>query len=197
MAVALALVLIPLRLPPPSPGPGYQAFSSSFFGEVGVDLDPAKDHLLLSEDELVTVYVPVGAYEEGGRLVLQPRDVGMIPERVDEGAERVLAVDLLIVGEQGEIVEEPHFNQSLLLCFDTSGIQTESSMSIQRYEQGWNDLPTGPGWQLDQVCATLDHLSIIALTIQVVEPTATPPDAPKSQPTPTPELLDLYSPLDG
>jgi len=61
------------------------------------------------------------------------------------------------------------------------------AVSIERFDDrsevlAWVDLPTGPGWEERQICSSLDHLSLFALTIRWQTPpasaTATQPASP-------------------
>lgn len=199
VAAVLLLLLPPLLSPPPEPGPIYDLFE---FGEISAPLDPGVDRLLETDDGQVSLYVPVGAYGGSGTMVLQPRGVEFVPLSVEEQVERIMAVDLMIVDNQGVLVESPTFDVELLLCFRLSEqLQARrqddlESVGIQRFDEdslAWLDLHTGPGWDPDQICGTIDHLSIFALTIRHPEPTQTPTPQVKEGPTGTPPPLEIYS----
>lgn len=198
---ALILLLPPLLSPPPEPGPIYDLFE---YGEVSAPLDPGVDRLLQTDDQQVALYVPVGAYAGSGTIVLQPRDLQFVPLRVEGSLERVRAVDLLIVDPQGNLVESPSFDVELLLCFKLTDEQQAfqeqdpQSIGIQHFDEtalNWSDLATGPGWEHEQICATIDHFSMFALTVNYpeAEQTPTPTVGPKVGPTSTPAPVEIYT----
>jgi hypothetical protein len=134
-------------------------------------------------------------------LVMQPRDLEFVPILIDVEVERVKAVDLLILDAAGEIVPRPAFDADLLLCFRLSDelkrMQTEDAeaVAVQRFDDQelvWLALPTGPGWTHDQICATINHLSIFALAVRHPSDPASPEPALKIGPTATPVFLELY-----
>ena len=193
--LAVRLLLLPTLLAPPlSQAPAYDMFSS---GEVATKVDPARDWLLISEDGLVALLVPVGAVPAIGTLVMQPRDYELIPVRTEGSIERVRAVDILMLDANGEIVQSPTFDPQLLLCFrlsaDLQSVRDSGSQSvkIQRFDQRphelkWEDLALVLGWESNQICSTLNHLSIVALAVdRRHEPTESPPidqEIPTSEP---------------
>ena len=86
----------------------------------------------------------------------------------------------------GEIVQSPAFNPQLLLCFRLSSeLQrardtSSQSVKIQRFDERpavleWADLAVVRGWESNQVCSTLNHLSILALAVDHgLDPTESP-----------------------
>lgn len=195
--LAVRLLLLPTLLaPPPSQAPAYDMFSS---GEVVTKVDPARDWLLISEDGQVALLVPVGAVPAIGTLVMQPRDYELIPFRAEGSIERVRAVDILMLDANGEIVQSPAFDPRLLLCFRLSAELQKArdsgsqSIRIQRFDERpqvlkWDDLAVVPGWESNQICSTLNHLSILALAVdRGQDPTKLPPvnqEIPTSEPGP-------------
>ena len=181
---AVFLLLLPtLVAPPPSQAPAYDMFSS---GEVSANVDPAQDLLLISEDGQVALRIPVGSAPAIGALIMQPRNYELIPARAEGPIERIRAVDILMLDANGEIVRSPEFDPQLLLCFRLSPELQKArdtgsqSVMIHRFDETpeileWDNLAVVPGWESDQICATLDHLSILALAVDFgAEPTATP-----------------------
>ncbi len=192
-AAFLLLLLPALLAPPPSQAPAYDMFSS---GEVTTKVDPARDRLLVSEDGQVALHVPIGAVPVIGTLVMQPRDYNLIPIREEGSIERIRAVDILMLDANGEIVQSPTFDPELLLCFRLSADLQKArdadshSVMIQRFDERpqvlkWEDLAVGPGWDSDQICSTLTHLSILALAVdQGLDPRESSPfdqDVPSSE----------------
>lgn len=200
IAITVTILLLPpLLSPPPEPGPIYDLFD---YGELSASLDPGIDRLLETHDGQVALYVPVGAYAGAGTMVIQPRDSQFVPLSAEGPVERIRAVDLLILDLDGNLVEAPHFEVELLLCFRLSiELQTMrqadgGSLGVQRFDEGqlnWLDLSTGPGWDHDQICATIDHLSIFALRITHPEAEATATVGPKVGATSTPFPLEIYT----
>lgn len=195
---ALVLLVPPLLSPPPTPGPVYQLFN---FGEVSTLLDPGRDQLLELRNRQAALYVPVGAYPSVGTLVMQPRDLEFVPIQSDARNERLMAIDLLILDPNGEIVDRPAFDSDLLLCFrlteELQAMRSErtESVTVQQFDEQelvWQDIPTGPGWEHDQICATIEHLSIFALTVVQPAESDEPEAELKVAPTSTPEPLELY-----
>jgi len=198
--LAVRLFLLPTLLaPPPSQAPAYDMFSS---GEVSTQVDPAQDRLLISEDGQVALLIPVGAVPVSGTLVMQPRDYELIPARVEGSIERIKAVDILMLDASGKIVQSPTFDPQLLLCFQLSSELQKArdtgtqSVKIQRFDEKpealkWDDLAVVRGWESTQICSTLNHLSILALTVDYgFDPTELPP-VNQENPTSEPGLYSL------
>jgi hypothetical protein len=201
LAVVVVLALPSLARPPAVGTEPYDFFSLSDSSEL---LDPAVDHLVESADGRVAVYIPQGANLGPGQFLILERRPEFIPFRVEGSAERLNAVDLIILRPDGELDGNPVFQESILLCFFLLDEQVEdlkdgsASFVVQNYIESiggaaWSELEASPGWQEGQVCSALKHLSLYALTRIGAEgetpiPASTPEDAlPKELP-----LLELY-----
>ena len=205
VAAVLLLLLPTLLAPPLSQAPAYDMFSS---GEVSTKVDPARDWLLISEDGQVALLVPVGAVPAIGTLVMQPRDYELIPARTEGSIERIRAVDILMLDANGKVVQSPAFDPQLLLCFRMSAELQKArdtgsqSVKIQRFDERpevlkWDDLAVVPGWESNQICSTLNHLSILALAVdRGQDPTELPP-VNQEIPTSEPGLYSLPEDRDG
>ena len=170
IAVVGILTLPVLGLPPRDP------LSSGSFdgGGTSTDLDPSRSHLAETRDRSIAVYVPEQAFPHGGRLIVQPRRAELIPDRVSNDIERLLAVDLLVIDASGDVISGVVFEAPPLLCFrleenhQTLAFSGQAEINIQRFDDAnvpwaWVDMPPVPGWEEQQVCAELDHLSLFAL----------------------------------
>jgi hypothetical protein len=170
LAVVGVLTLPVLSLPPRDHPVG----GSFDMDGTSTDLDPSRSHLAETRDRRIAVYVPEQAFPRGGRLIIQPRRPELIPERVSQEAERLLAVDLLVIDASGAVVPDVEFNVVPLLCFRPLVNQLaladagQAAIRVQRYDESlvpgvWVDMDPVMGWEQGQVCASLDHLSLFAL----------------------------------
>ncbi len=206
LAVVVVLALPSLARPPAVGTEPYDFFSLSDSSEI---LDPTTDHLVQSTDGRVAVYIPEGADLGPGQFLILERRSEFIPFRLEGAAQRLNAVDLLILRPDGELDGDPVFQGSILLCFFLLDEQVMdindglASFIVQNYIESsggaaWSDLEPSPGWQEGQVCTALQHLSLYALTRIAAEgetpvPVQTPADAlPKE--LPLPELYGFPSP---
>ncbi len=105
-------------------------------------------------------------------MIVQPRRPELIPERVHQEAERLLAVDLLVIDTSGAVVPNATFDVMPLLCFRPLVNQLvlaetgQAEIRVQRYDESripgaWVDMAPVIGWEEGQVCAALDHLSAL------------------------------------
>jgi hypothetical protein len=164
-----------LTLPVLSLPPRDHSVGGSFDTDgTSTDLDPSRSHLAETRDRRIAVYVPEQAFPQGGRLIVQPRRPELIPERVNQEAERLLAVDLLVIDASGAVVSDVAFHAMPLLCFRplvnqlTLAETGQAAIRVQRYDESqipgvWVDMAPVMGWEQGQVCAGLDHLSLFAL----------------------------------
>lgn len=205
----LILSVPPLLSPPPQDSPpAYQAFATN---DASAKLDPSEEQLLTTPDGMVSLLLPVGAIQGQGTIIMQTRESGLIPRRIENKVERIRAVDLLMMDQDGEIIETAEFQEAALLCFkldkELQSIRkkTPNAVDIQYYDERteppkWDDLKFSLQSNTVQVCTELEHLSIFALSVNrsLLSPTATPrgtveADATQeSTPTPT-KSDDLYS----
>jgi hypothetical protein len=170
IAVVGVLTLPMLSAPPQDALPG-----GIFNGDgTSTDLDPSRSHLAETRDGMIAVYIPEQAYPFGGRLIVQPRRAELIPDRVSDEIERLLAVDLLVIDASGAVVSNVEFDVAPLLCFRPDQYQEvrtaegQAEILVQRYDDNqipgdWVDLSSVMGWEDGLVCASLDHLSLFAL----------------------------------
>jgi hypothetical protein len=200
LAVIVALAVPSLGSPPADLVDPYEVFSLGDSSEI---LDPSTDHLVLSADDRVAIYIPQGAQLGPGQFLILERKADFIPGRVEPGRIRLHAVDLLIVRPDGELDGDVAFEDSLLLCFQ---LEPEEQLdqeqgghqySVQRYieEDGtanWQTIDAAPGWQAGQVCSTLNHISLYAL-VQEGSATETPSITPTAEDTqPKGGTLEIY-----
>lgn len=167
----VAVLTLPVLSLPPRDHPVGGSFDSD---GTSTDLDPSRSHLAETRDRRIAVYVPEQAFPQGGRLIIQPRRPELIPERVSLEAERLLAVDLLVIDASGAVVPDVEFNAVPLLCFRPLNNQMalaeagQAAIRVQRYDESrvpgvWVDMNPVLGWEQGQICAGLDHLSLFAL----------------------------------
>jgi hypothetical protein len=168
---AVVVLTLPVLSLPPRDTPVGGSFDTD---GTSTDLDPSRSHLAETRDRRIAVYVPEQAFPQGGRLIIQPRRPELIPERVNQEAERLLAVDLLVIDTSGAVVPNVTFNVMPLLCFRPLVNQLalaetgQAEIRVQRYDESqipgaWVDMVPMIGWEEGQVCAGLDHLSLFAL----------------------------------
>jgi hypothetical protein len=168
---AVVVLTLPVLSLPPRDTPVGGSFDTD---GTSTDLDPSRSHLAETRDRRIAVYVPEQAFPRGGRLIIQPRRPELIPERVNQEAERLLAVDLLVIDTSGAVVPNVTFNVMPLLCFRPLVNQLalaetgQAEIRVQRYDESqipgaWVDMVPMIGWEEGQVCAGLDHLSLFAL----------------------------------
>lgn len=172
--VACALLTLPtLLLPPPTSEPPY---SLALPWEASATLVPGADSMLVSQNGDVVLYLPVGAYQGGGLLVLQSRPPELTPFRIQDGYRREMAVDVLILSEEGQVLSGVALSQTALLCFSIGETwvgamaSDQAAVRIQYFDDrpealNWQDLQIGPGWETGQLCASLDHLSLFAVAL--------------------------------
>ena len=201
IATVIALAIPSLAKPPADVSDPYEFYSLSDSSEV---LDPASDHLVESADLRVAVYIPQGADLGAGQFLILERTTDFIPARIEPGVKRVYAIDLVILRPDGSLEGNLSFTSSLLLCFqlldqEQEGLaQGDLELRVQRYSESqagaaWESLDPSPGWQDHQVCSSLQHLSLYALSVFEIgfEETSTPEMA-----TPTPgskEIPEIYA----
>ena len=201
VGVFVVLALPSLLAPPPGAAIPYEVFT---FGESSVKLDPSTDHLIISEDQKVGLYIPIGIELGAGEMVMLPRKLDFVPSVNNEVTERLSAIDLFVVRPDGEVMTTTAVNGSILLCFALTSEQVEqeeqnlATYFIERYDDAqdppnWIALPPAVGWQEGQACAALDHLSLFALSKRrLTEPTTIPGSKQlDATQTPTPDL-ELY-----
>jgi len=202
LVVVIVLALPSLAKPPANISDPYEVFS---LGDSSEMLDPGRDHLVLSADERVGVYIPTGADLGPGQFLILERRAEFIPGRVDQDLTRLYAVDLLVVRPDGELDGSVGFDSSILLCFqldaeeESNQLGGEAEYFLQRYTEtsgsaAWITLQAAPGWEENQVCSALSHLSLYALVRRVaVSDNATPVATATSQDAlPKGNLSDLY-----
>lgn len=167
----VAVLTLPVLSLPPRDHPVGGSFD---IDGTSTDLDPSRSHLAETRDRRIAIYVPEQAFPQGGRLIVQPRRPELVPERVSQEAERLLAVDLLVIDSSGAVVPNAVFNVVPLLCFRplenqlALAVAGKAAIHVQRYDESqtpgvWVDLATVMGWEEGQICAGLDHLSLFAL----------------------------------
>jgi len=200
LVVIVALAMPSLVKPPADLTDPYEVFS---LGDSSEMLDPGADHLVLSTDERVAVYIPEGVDLGPGQFLILERREDFIPGRVEPGLLRLHAVDLLVVRPNGELEGSVAFDGSVLLCFQLNAEDLRdldrgaNTFSVQRYEEtggnlAWRTLDPAPGWQEGQVCSALSHLSLYALVKQgsATETPSIPPTVEEAQAKG--DFLDLY-----
>ena len=198
----VGFLTLPVLFSPPIEGP---SDGSNDDGGASTDLDPSRSHLVEMQDGSIAVFVPVQAFPAGGRLILQPRRSELIPDRISDQVERVLAVDVLVLDAGGEVVSNASFDIAPILCFRpneyyrTMAEAGQSEIFVQRYadEQipgSWVDLNHVMGWEGDQVCAGLDHLSLFALAYKPSDASRLPFGGDDPPPETEPGVERLYAP---
>jgi hypothetical protein len=164
------------------------------------------DVLLETADGAVSVYVPAGAYPYSGTLVIQTRRPELVPFQMADGIERVRSADVLVLNDAREVVPGILFTQQILVCFRLDEAlqalreQDPSAVTIDRFNDrpdrlAWEQLEAGPGWEAGQMCASVDHLSLFALSVRRLSGSPTPQLFPTAGREPTPEAPGLYSPF--
>jgi hypothetical protein len=199
----IGVLTLPVLLSPPHDGP-----SDGSFDDVGAstDLDPSRSHLTETRDRSISVFVPEQAFPSGGRLILQPRRPELIPDRIRDRIERVLAVDLLVIDAGGEVVSDAAFQASPILCFRPNEYYQamadagQSDILVQYFDDGqipgvWMDMNLITGWEGDQVCTSLDHLSLFALASKPTEASLLPFGGGDPPPETELGLERLYAPM--
>ncbi|MCD4700057.1 MAG: hypothetical protein K8R91_05755 [Phycisphaerae bacterium] len=172
-AVILFFVVQTLQQAPPEIEVGYDIFEQ---GGDRVQVNPSQAYLLETMDSEVAFYFPEGAYEEGGTLVMQPRRMDLIPVYMTGNWTRQNAVDLVFIDSDGNFIEHVRLQRSALLCFNLNSSQQEllaasqEAISVHYFNQnqdtpGWEDVRVGAGWQENQICGLIEHLSLYALAI--------------------------------
>jgi hypothetical protein len=197
----VGILTLPVLFSPPVEGPSDGTIDVG----ASTDLDPSHSHLAETRDRSIAVFVPEQAFPAGGRLILQPRRPELIPDRISNRIERVLAVDLLVIDAAGEVVSDVTFNASPILCFRpneyyrTMAEAGQSEIFVQRYDEGqipvaWVKLDLVMGWEGDQVCAGLDHLSLFALASKPSDVSRLPFGGDDPPPEMEPGVERLYAP---
>ena len=144
----------------------------------------------------------------GGRLAdrgASPRLLGILLALSGLASLSVLAVDMLVLDAGGEVVSNASFDIAPILCFRpneyyrTLAEAGQSEIFVQRYadEQipgSWVDLNHVMGWEGDQVCAGLDHLSLFALAYKPSDASRLPFGGDDPPPETEPGVERLYSP---
>jgi len=185
---AVALLTLPFLLAPPPDGSG--GYDLPILAEASARLGPDANVLLETRDGAVAVFAPMGSYTQTGTLIIQTRRPELVPFQAEPGVQRVQAVDLLVLDSSGQVKGDVVFDQPILVCFRlTSDLEARrqadpAAVSIQWFDDQpealtWVDMPVRPGWMVDQLCTSVDHLSLFALVVRV-PPTSTalPPTVP-------------------
>ena len=179
-----------------TPPPVYQdVYNINLGGLASQQMDPDSDHLLALPDGTVEIYIPQGAYPEGGSLVILPRAGNFIPQAIEDQTLRLLAADIFVVAENGDVRSRVTLERSVLICFaldlEQQLLDREDDIhfSVQRYDESleppmWIDLLPSPGWTDGQICAATNHLSLYALAMTF------PLGAELPTPTAEPELIE-------
>jgi hypothetical protein len=194
------LILPPLLSPAPGPGPGYDVLA---LGEVRATMMPGDDTLLVTQDGIVAVYIPIGAFGEAGELLVKPRDLALTPLSVEGDVERFYPVDVFIEQEGGTTLAGGGFASPILVCYllepvlEAAFAENPEAIRIQAYvvedsPARWETLPGAPGWLDNQICGTVDHLSLFSLAIH--RSVLVGGAGPKIGVTATPPPLPLYLP---
>lgn len=190
--IAMALVLPPLLAPSPSPLPGYELLA---FQGVAATIVPGGDLLLESPDGKVAVYVPLGAYAGEGTLVLLPRPPELTPQG-EGGTIYLSAIDLSMQSPDGSTLAGATFQYPILICYLLDGAlvslyrEDPEALRVQSFDEQvafgtWTDLEETQGWVPDQLCGTVSHLSLFALSVRAASPY-------KALPTSTPSVTGPY-----
>jgi hypothetical protein len=181
---ACALLTLPFLLTaPPDDSGGYDL---PILAEASARLAPDANVLLETRDGAVAVFAPMGSYAQTGTLIIQTRRPELVPFQVEQGVERIQAVDLLVLDSNGQVKGNVIFDQPILVCFrltpDLEALRQADggAVSIQWFDDqpealAWVDMPGRPGWLQGQLCTAVDHLSLYALVVRVAQtPTALP-----------------------
>lgn len=204
LAVFAVLVIPPLIDPPPEVGPGYDVFGGELTASTTVE--PGKDQLIQLDQGLVAAFIPKDTFGGAGRLILKERRADLVPVRESRSRARELAVDMLFLTPDGEVLSNINLVQPILLCFQLTPEQADqqaadpTSYEVQHYAEyiqppEWLTLPGQPGWQEGQLCAEVEHLSLFALARKVALEEVS---QSKTIASPTPRLTvvapELYEP---
>jgi hypothetical protein len=199
VAVLLVLVLPAILRPPAELGPDYDIFNERMAGST---IEPDQDNLVELAESGVAVFIPANSIRDRGQFLLKERRADLVPFRNSGDYSRELAIDLLFVNPEGNVQTSYPLNDKLLLCFNLDPVQqAESSRyNVQVFDEQveppeWLELVAAPGWQADQVCGLVEHLSLFALA----RSSEGEPEAPsKSVATPDPAITvippELYQP---
>lgn len=192
MTGLLVVIYLSLRGQPAETAPGYELPFAAF---PNATLVPGEDLLLVSADNMMALYVPGGAYPLSATFILTPRPAETMPVPVDSNTIRLYPQDVWMVLSDGKLAGEVQFDQPVLLCYwldraaEGYGPAARAQARVQSFDPSaagdpWIDLPPQTGWDPEQVCAAVEHLSLFSLAMPRVAPEAAPAE-PHSASTPS------------
>ncbi len=112
-------------------------------------------------------------------MIMKERRPELVPVRTDGTYSRQLAVDFLFLAPDGSVLTNVSLLNPVLLCFQLTEDQTDareddpSAIVVQYFDENvdpaeWLTLPPRAGWEGNQLCAELEHLSLFALATKAV-----------------------------
>jgi len=199
------LVIPPLLRPPQETGPGYDVFAAELASST---VEPDQDQLVGLPHLGIAAFIPGGAFGGGGQVILKERRADLVPIQQDAGYVRGPAVDLIFITSGGEVLESVVLMQPVLLCFHLAPDQWAAQQTdpgtyrVEAFDESmtppeWHPLTPAPGWDPEQVCGLVEHLSLFGLSRNMG---AAELEESKAAPTPLPAITvippELYSPAE-
>jgi hypothetical protein len=158
--------------------------------QVTAELNDHEAITLRLASEGVTVYIPAGALDIEGYLVLTPREPNLFPDAsLEPGWVRPRIVSVEIVSPDGEPLEEVNFLRPMEVCFLVSNAiweahaEDRSVLAVEMYDDLrnpalWIPLEKRARSGTQEICGLTTDLTLIALAVRepIPVPTQVEPD---------------------
>ena len=192
VAMLLIVLSVLVALQPPFTSndlitPIPEQITADFDGDQGILLSMLTGESMRLVPGDVLVMIPSGVVEEGGTLVIEPREPDILREAGEPGWSRPLIVNVELRDRYGQSLSDIDFASPIEICFVLQQAQwehyrrTPSHFDIQIYDEyqsppRWESLPRLSYGMRHEFCGRVSHLSLIALAIKTEPPPPTDDD---------------------